>query len=147
MILRFRGVVPRDLGSAQLVRSLSVPLTHRARAEDQRPVNMVRYCGHHREWCAHWQSGHVWTHLHKDTHRGNVPPLSVLLWTLSWRQQIFERCSWDNTCLNKGRLEILLIMIGFHENGIFFKDRCACIGHWKIFTQQCKVGELLIDYL
>lgn len=91
MVLWFQGVVLWDFGSAQLVRSLSILLTHRAKSEDQRSVNVVQCCGHHREWCARWQTGHVRMHIytHKDTHRGNVPPLSVLLWTVSWRVKLW----------------------------------------------------------
>lgn len=43
------------------------------------------------------------TRTHKNTHRGNVPPLSVLLWTVSLRgktlagkKQIREGGFWDS---------------------------------------------------
>lgn len=107
MVLWFQGVVQWDLGSADLVRSLSIPLTNRAEAEDQRSVNVVRCCGHPREWCTRWQSGTCMNaHKCEDTHKGNVPPLSVLLWTVSWRVKPWPenksaRDTWDNTVCNE----------------------------------------------
>lgn len=46
MIVWFQGAVLRDLGKAHSVWSLSL----RAKAEDQRLVNVVGCCGHHWEW-------------------------------------------------------------------------------------------------